>query len=422
MELNYNYKTDNLEIIMPIIIKNSKFYYNTINYLNYIINNDKINQLKINLYEIEKAKNYEIFGVYKDIIYECENNRFSHKSVLISCIYDTIKNLKSDSNCNCIYYEYDENKIKSKYFKVALHINYIIFKIDNSIHINKYILFPKHINKIIIYNPYIGIFHYVNNIYEYYYPGNNFDKFLEYEIINKKNYNKCFEWGGIYLSFIEDNLNKKYFELIRNCDENILKGNYKTKINLKLKPLLYLMFMNNNINSCIVFIQTINDINYYKNKNLKLHKLVSNNYIYNELKNVFGYEIIKILSENLNKYGLFDNEYKFNPIYEVINYKINSKDYIKYIADLKYILNFINEMDENIKLKTTKIFDYLDVDLYNKNHYKMINFIIDNFSTQYIINSNNIKKDLIYIKENEKDENINYELLIILEKLYKIFL
>jgi len=182
------------------------------------------------------------------------------------------------------------------------------------------------------------------------------------------------------------------------------------------------MFMNNNINSCIVFIQTINDINYYKNKNLKLHKLVSNNYIYNELKNVFGYEIIKILSENLNKYGLFDNEYKFNPIYEVINYKINSKDYIKYIADLKYILNFINEMDENIKLKTTKIFDYLDVDLYNKNHYKMINFIIDNFSTQYIINSNNIKKDLIYIKENEKDENINYELLIILEKLYKIFL
>lgn len=423
MDFYYEYPTDNLEEVITNQNKLYQYLNTTLEYVDDIITNSKIwnistskGTFKINNYRIIKADSYDMFGPYSEIIKETENLRFDSRTKAISELNNIIDkisflildpkngNINPEKHPNSVFYDNnDYNHISSRFVKLPSYINYVVIKITHSKFIDKYIKFSSNVNKVIIFNPNIGIFHYNNDVFEYYFPKYGLHKFIEYEIFYKKNYNQVFKWGGIYLAHIPDSSEDKYIELINRCDHKILTDSYQTNIILNPKPLLYLMFFNNNIKSCVEFIKTITDINYYKQPQVKLHKLVADSKILLQLLTTFGDEILQVLEDNLVKYGNPEDEYKFNPIYQVINYGINRHEIIDDKYYLEYILSFTMKMPRLILNRTTKILDYLNADILNDKHHLMIDYIIKIYPKELYIGSINVKKDL----ENLNDDDFN---------------
>lgn len=435
MEFYYDYFNDNLEILLQKMHKKIEYIDYTIEYLDDIVSQANIWKTGKKI-QVMKCNNYDNFGPFDEFIKILENMKFNTNIELFSYISKMIDEVSSsqDENSNAIYFEQDYFKnYRSKMVGLSNHINYVIIESKYGIHFEHYKTFPNNVKKIIIINSIRGIFHYDNDIFEYYYPKKDFKKFLDYEIIYKKNFDKKFGWGGIYLSYITDEMDNKYIKLFSMCKQNTLSELYVNNIYDKMKPLLYILFNNNHIKSGCEFIKNMTKTDYYEQKELKIHKIVSNEQLFFHLTEILDDKLNKILVYNFINNNKKDDEFSYNPIYQVINYRINSKDYIKNSYDLSYIAIFINQMDPEIINSTTKIFDYLNVDIFNINHYKMINYIIDNFPEKTYLGSINTKQDLEIAKTlfelptnntyiiNDQDIYLKNDQLLFLKKIYQIF-
>ena len=436
-----------LDYFNNFIDNNNDYYYLTdyeYDYCPKCLN--KLDNLKCNRCNIDYSNGKDIY-VSDDYDYNYNNYKYDISFVIPTCDYDNI--IVYYVSFICLYdYEKGYDKKVVNTFRVYLLKDIINNLSTGEIYMYNEITPDKYINLDFIYMDNINLLK--NNKYFKYIDMDKYKTFLNtsnvYELVN------CFGYPIKYKEF-EYLLKMELYNLARTDLSRVKFNNGNTFKERFGVPKKYYKIMKEM------------DINYSESKALRLY-------------NTDNIDIIKFLSEYMNRIKLYDSEYLLNKpsnVLRLYNYIKDNDieyydyiDYLRFLKELKVSINnkirfpkdfkeahdkaykeIIISKDNNINKKLINIHKYLKINTYEDDKYIIfpcydidslleesrnmnncvrtyINSIIDHISEIYFMrDKNNINKSLITVEvrngkvvqaRRENNSSINKEDKIFLKK------